>query len=553
MWAMMLARKHAVLLVSILLAWVAAVGSGGRVAKEPFGDKTEGSGVDFVLRNGATPEKHQIETMAGGLAVLDFDNDGKLDLYFSNGAPQPKLVKPDASWHNRLYRNLGDWRFEDVTAKAGVAGKAFYFGVAAADFDNDGYTDIFVAGMPESTLYRNLGDGTFQDVTATAGVRNRQEWPVGAGWFDYNNDGRLDLFVVNYVRWDPATEPFCGDSVNHKYRTYCHPKYYAPLPNTLFRNNGDGTFTDVSEESGILAHRGKGMGIAFGDYDGDGDLDVFVANDTVPNFLFRNESGQRFTEVAMLAGVALNNDGRALSSMGADFRDIDNDGLDDLFVTALANETWPLFRNLGKGLFLDITYPTLIGASTLPLSGWSNAILDVDNDGWKDLVAAAGDVQDNTEIFSSRTSRQRSLVLLNNGGKSFSSHAFGPAGLNRGAAFGDLDNDGAIDGVVSRLDGRAVLLRNDSPVRNWIGFRLRGTAGNRDAIGASIRVKAGDLEQWNRVSTAVGYACSSSTIVHFGLGDRDRVEAAVIRWPSGRVQRLTAPQVNRVVEIVEPE
>ncbi|MDZ4800987.1 MAG: VCBS repeat-containing protein, partial [Bryobacteraceae bacterium] len=251
-----------------------------------FEDVTRSSGIAFVLRNGATGDKHQIETMAGGVAMFDYDGDGKPDLYFANGAAQPGLKKTGPEWHNRLYRNRGDFKFEDVTAKAGVEGSGFHFGVAAADFDGDGRVDLFVTGMPRSHLYRNKGDGSFEDVTERAGVMNRQQWPVAAGWFDFDGDGDLDLFVVNYVRWDPAAEPWCGDAAK-RLRTYCHPKDYAPLPNTLFRNNGDGTFTDVSKESGILAHPGKGMAVAFADYDSDGDLDVFVGNDTTPGFLFR--------------------------------------------------------------------------------------------------------------------------------------------------------------------------------------------------------------------------------------------------------------------------
>jgi hypothetical protein len=534
-----MARIH---LAGVLLSFLV---SAFAVDRKLFEDRSAGSGIDSILRHSPTPEKHQIETMNGGVALFDYDNDGRPDLYFANGARQPALTKPDPSWHNRLYRNLGGWKFEDVTAKAGLAGSGFAFGVAAGDYDNDGRTDLFVAGMPESALYRNRGDGTFEDVTRSAGVLNKQQWPVAAGWFDYNADGFPDLFVVNYVRWDPKSEPFCGDSVHGKYRTYCHPKHYDPLPNTLFRNNGDGTFTDVSVETGIAAHKGKGMGVAFADYDGDGDLDIFIANDTVPNFLFRNDRG-KFVEVGMQAGVATNDDGRALSSMGADFRDVDNDGLEDLFVTALANETFPLYRNLGKGSFIDATYPSRIGASTLPYSGWSNAILDLDNDGWKDLFSANGDVQDNTELFSSRTSRQQSIVLMNTGrGKSFQPVLTGPSSLHRGAAFGDLDGDGALDVVLTRLGETPVLLRNTNPPRNWIAFRVK-------TIGTKIRIRTAAGDQWNHFTSAVGYASSSHVPVHFGLGDTNAVEFAEIRWPSGVTRRLENPKVNSVVAVSEP-
>jgi hypothetical protein len=512
----------------------------------------------MVLRNSATPEKRLIETIAGGVAVFDYDNDGRPDLYFANGAAQANFEKTDASFHNRLYRNLGQWRFEDVTAKTGVSGSGFHFGVAAADYDNDGHVDLFVAGIPRSTLYRNRGDGTFEEVTQRAGVTNRQPWPVSAGWFDYDNDGRLDLFVVNYVNWDPATEQFCGDLVGRKYRTYCHPKHYQGLPNTLFRNNGDGTFSDVSQSTGIAKHIGKGMGVAFFDYEEDGDLDIVVTNDTVPNFLFRND-GRKFTEVGLVAGVGFNDDGRALSSMGVDARDVNNDGRDDLFVSALANETFPLYKNMGAGQFMDATYAMGIGKSTLPFSGWSNAVLDIDNDGWKDLFAANGDVNDNSEVFSSVPSKQRAMVLFNKGGSSFQAAVVGaPPALHRGAAFADFDSDGAVDVVLTRLNETPVLLRNLMK-GNWVAFQLQGGMSNRDGIGARVRIKAGDgtqrNQQWNHMTSAVGYVSSSHAPVHFGLGTADKLEEVELRWPSGAIQRLNAAEVkvNAVNRITEPK
>jgi enediyne biosynthesis protein E4 len=519
-------------------------------SSSPFEDRSAGSGITMVLKNGVTPEKHQIETMPGGAAMFDYDNDGLPDLYFANGARSPGLDRPDETWNNRLYRNRGNWTFEDVTEVSGTAGSGYTFGVAAADFDNDGHTDLFVTGMPRSFLYRNRGDGTFEDVTEPAGVTNRQQWPIAAGWFDYDRDGRLDLFVVNYVRWNPASEPFCGDSVARKYRTWCHPKYYTGLPNTLFRNEGGGRFRDVSSETGVIEHTGKGMGAAFADYDSDGDTDIFVTNDTVRNFLFRND-GSRFTEVGSEAGVAYNDDGRALSSMGVDFRDADNDGREDVFVTALANEGYPLYRNLGKGVFLDATYPSRLGAATLPLSGWSNAIVDFDNDGWKDLLAANGDVQDNTEVFSSRSSRQQNVLLLNDRKGTFRPVLFGTAALHRGAAFGDLDNDGRIDAVVTRLGQTPAVLRNNLARGNWIGFRLRGTKSNRSAIGAVVRITAGGVTQTNHVTSAVGYASSSELRVHFGTGGTAGIDQAEVRWPSGSVTKLGIMKGNRYVDVTE--
>ena len=437
-------------------------------------------------------------------------------------------------------------------AGAGVAGVGFDIGAATGDFDNDGYPDLFVAGVTGNHLYRNHGDGRFADVTAAAGVGGTGAWAVGAGWFDMDNDGDLDLFVVNYVLWDPAAEQKCGGG----FRTYCHPREYAPQPNALYRNNGNGTFSDVSQASGIAAHPGKGMGLAFGDADGDGLLDVFVTNDTEPNFLFHNDGQGRFREIGGPAGVAFNDDGRALSAMGADFRDWDNDGRDDLFLTALTNETFPLFRNLGAGRFADRTYASLVGRATLPYSGWSAGIFDFDNDGSKDLFAACSDVQDNTEEFSGRASRQRNLLLRNKSDGTFDVQALGASAMHRGAAFGDVDGDGRIDAVVTRIGATPLLLRNilktaDRP--HWLALRLRGTRSNRDGIGAMVKITtAAGRVQWNRVTSAVGYASASQLPVHFGLG-RERVVTAVeIRWPAGGVQKLTGPAVDRYVDVVEP-
>ena len=418
-----------------------------------------------------------------------------------------------------------------------MGGAGYNIGVAAGDYDNDGYADLFVTSVNGNTLFHNRGNGTFEDVTRAAGLESH-DWAVAAAWVDYDNDGRLDLFVVNYVKWDPAVELFCGDAARG-IRTYCHPRFYEPLPNRLYHNNGDGTFSDVADVSGIAAHRGKGMGVAIADYDHDGWMDVFVANDTVPNFLFHNERNGRFRESALQAGVGLNDDGKALSSMGVDFRDLDNDGWEDLVITALASETFPVFRNLSHGLFSDVTYPSHVGAITMPVSGWSMGIFDFDNDGWKDVFVAAGDVQDNTELFSSRKSRQQNLLLLNDGHGGFRAAFAGPRALNRGVAFGDFDRDGRVDAVVTRLNEPPVLLRNIMGAGNhWIALNLIGARSNRDGIGARVAVRSGGVMQVNRVATSTGYACASESAVHFGLGRGTRADSIEIEWPSGSRQVL---------------
>ncbi len=490
----------------------------------------------MVLQNSATPERHQIETMPGGVAIFDFDNDGRPDIFFTNGATQPGLQKDGPKYWNRLYRNLGNWKFEDVTLRAGLAGEGYSMGATAGDFDNDGFVDLFVTGVNRNILYRNRGDGTFEMRTFPA-----TGWSISAGFFDYDHDGDLDLFIVNYVKWDPTKEPFCGE-LQKNIRTYCHPNYYDGLPNSLFRNDGKGNFTDVSKESGIATHIGKGMGLAFADYDNDGFLDVAVTNDTTPNFLFHNERNGTFREVGMMAGIGMNDDGRALSSMGLDFRDIDNDGKPDLFITALANETFPLYRNLGKGLFLDVTYPSKIGQATLPWSGWSTAAVDLDNDGWKDLFTANGDVNDNTEKFSSRASKQRNAVLWNGAGqggsRTFRAETLGTASLYRGAAFADLNDDGAIDVVVTRLNESPMILQNHSAGgRHWIGFRV--------PLGTQVHIRTAGGEQWNQAAAAVGYASSSDPVVHFGLGSEKMILEAEFIYPDGQSKKLQNLKVDR--------
>jgi len=515
-----------------------------------FREVAQSAGLDFVLQNNPTPRKHMIETMPGGVAAFDYNNDGLMDIFFTNGASIPSLEKDSPKFFNRLYRNDGRMRFTDVTSEAGIAGAGYSMGAAAADYNNDGHTDLFVAGVYRNILYRNQGNGKFEDVTEAAGIKS-DKWSVAAGWLDYDNDGWLDLFVVNYAHWTPDFDRYCGER-DRNLRVYCHPKYFEGLPNTLYRNRRDGTFEDVTAKAGIAAHIGRGMSVVFADYDNDGLMDIFVTNDNMPNFLFRNQGDGTFKEVALEAGVALTNNGLPVASMGADFRDYDNDGLPDLNITALAGETFPLFKNLGKGLFQDATHQSRLATLTTTRSGWSNGFFDFNNDGWKDLFTANSDVNDLIDLFQSTHYKQPNSLLASLRDGTFqdvsAEAGFTLSRAHRGSAFADFDNDGRIDIVVSALGEPAELWQNISPdVNHWLILRLIGTRSNRDGIGAVIRL--GD--QWNHVTTAVGYASSSSPAVHFGTGKLEKIEQLEIRWPSGIVQVLQNVATNQVLEVHE--
>lgn len=528
-----------------------------------FEDIAAKSGLHFITQNSATPNKNQIETMVAGVALLDYDGDGYLDIYLVNGAAIPSLQKESSAYWNRLFHNNHDGTFTDVTERAGLAGAGYGMGVAVGDYDNDGRPDLFLANVTGNQLFHNNGDGTFTDVTAKAGLvgaqmNGKKMWSVSAGWFDYNNDGRLDLFVVNYCVWEVNKDPYC--TLKNGVRAYCHPKLYAPLHNTLYRNNGDGTFTDVSQETGIAAHMGKGMSVSFADYDGDGFLDAFVANDTTPAFLFHNLGGKKFAEVGVAAGVAYAPDGTALSGMGSEFRDINNDGRPDIWYTAVEHETFPLLINSGHGDFDDLTQASGLQATT-NMSGWGNGIYDFDNDGWKDLFVARANVVDNiNELFPDRKYPEPNSVFRNLGNGKFAdaSATGGPdfqlEAAHRGVAFGDLDNDGRIDAVVTVLGGPVKLLHNISDTGNhWILLKLVGMRSNRMGIGAQIHITTEDgRSQWNVVTTAVGYASSSDSRVHFGLGKNTHIKDMEIRWPSGIKQTLHDRAVDRILTVEEP-
>src|SRR5882724_6821744 len=449
-----------------------------------FENRQPRCGMNFVLNNSATENKSLVEVTLGGVAVFDFDNDGYLDVFFTNGARIPALLKDSPAFHNRLYRNNHDGTFTDVTERAGVAGAGYSMGAAAADYDNDGWMDLYVTGFNRNILYHNNGDGTFTDVTERARVggvtaSGKKMWSVAAAWLDYDNDGFLDLFVDSYVDWSFSDPRLCGEPGK---RLSCSPAFYQGQPSILYRNNGDGTFTDVSDSTCIGKLAGKGMGVAVADYDGDGFIDIFVGNDNERNFLFRNLKGKSFQEVGVETSVAFTEDGVPVSSMGVDFQDLDGDGRPDIIVTALEGETFPLFFNDGNGFFTAATYQAGIGFSSRRMSGWGVGAYDFDNDGATDLFAANSHSDENIGFFRNYSYRQPNVLFRNTGHRTFRDvsagcgPAFQHAAAHRGAAFGDLNNDGQVDAVVSVIGETAEVLYNTSPGRNhWILIQAIGT------------------------------------------------------------------------------
>jgi enediyne biosynthesis protein E4 len=546
--------------LALILAVAAAAGGAGTQIQ--FEDIAGKAGLNFTLRNGATGEFHQPELMLGGVAVLDYNNDGCMDIFLTNGAAMPSLKKTGPEYSNRLFRNNCDGTFTDVTEKAGVAGEGYSMGVAVGDYDNDGYPDIFVAGVNHNILYHNRGNGTFEDVTEKAHLGGVDPhfgklWSVAAAWVDVDNDGWLDLVVSNYVQWDPKVEPTCG---TREKPGYCHPNAYHDTPTQLFRNNHDGTFTDITDSSGLGAHLGKGMSVAVADYDGDGLMDIFVANDSVPNFLFHNLGHGKFEEVGMLAGVALDDNGRPVASMGTDFREFDGDSRPGLIFTAMLNDTFPVFRNTGGSpVFEDVTARTGMALATRTLTGWGIGLYDFDNDGFKDIFTANAHFPRLEQLGDAEASLPNS-VFRNLGDGRFADVSktagadFQAVGQHRGAAFADFDNDGRVDVVVTNVNGPARLFHNVSTgTGHWLALKLVGKSSNRDGIGAKVAVTLpNDRKLYNHCTTSVGYASSSEPLVRFGLGEQAAARLVQIRWPSGRVQELKDVRGDQVVTVREP-
>ena len=529
--------------------------------KLSFANRLPSSGIDFKELNGASPRKLQIETMTGGVAMFDSNGDGLLDLYFVNGAALPGLEKNDPKFWNRLYRNNGDGTFRDVTEASGVRGAFYGMGVAAADYDNDGHQDLLVTGANGFQLFRNKGDGTFVDATEAAGLRRTHPklangFSVAAGWFDYDNDGLLDLIVINYLQWTVDTDVSC---TSKGIRAYCSPNSYAGTANLLFHNNGDGTFTDVTEQSGLLKHVGKGMGVAFADYDGDGFVDIFVANDSYRNFLFHNNGDGTFTETGILSGIAYNGTGKSVAGMGVDFRDLDNDGLPDAFLTAMHGDSFPLFHNEGKGFFEDRSSTAHVAAATSRLTAWGAGAYDFDNDGWKDLFTANAAILDNSEEVDHLPYRMANTLLWNNRDGSFQDVSASLGGqwqqpaAHRGAAFGDLNNDGRIDIVTNCLNGPPELWMNTTaPAGHWLLIALPGRRSNRDGLGTRIRVTTPSGTQTNQATTSVGYGSSSDKRVHFGLGPHRTATVVEVIWTSGTHQVLHNVAADQILALHEP-
>jgi len=534
-----------------------------------FVDVAASAGINFVHCNAATSEKYLIETMGAGCGWIDYDQDGLLDLYLVNGAAT-RLYTPKQPLRSALYRNNGDGTFTDVTAKAGVGAEGLFgMGVAVGDYDNDGFPDLYVLGWGRCILYHNNGNGTFTDVTVGAGVANAGKWGSSAAWFDYDNDGRLDLVVANYVDWSPDNNVWCGE---HKpgYRGYCHPDVYHGQTPTLYHNNGDGTFTDASKSSGVGAKPGNGLGLVTFDYDDDGWQDIFIANDSMENFLFHNNRDGTFKEVGYLSGVAVSGDGKTEAGMGTDAADATGNGRLDLIVTHLDFELARFYRNLGEGAFDDATFPAKLGYATFHLSGFGTRFMDYDNDGARDLFIANGHILDNIELVHAGTHYAEPKLMFRSTGRGLFENVSDRLGsdftlpkVSRGVAVGDYDNNGRLDILVNNNGEAPQLLRNvltaagagdgasRSDSSHWLEILLIGTKSNRDGVGARVKLTAGNLVQYDQRKGGMSYQSAQDPRLHFGLGSRNMVEAIEIRWPSGMITKIDKVAADQIITVKE--
>ena len=523
-----------------------------------FTDIRQSAGITFVQDSTQTEEKYYLETMGTGVAFLDYDQDGLMDIYFVQSAATDAYT-PSHPLRSALYHNNGDGTFTDVTEKAGLAGEGHYGqGAAVGDFDNDGYPDLYVTGYGRAILYHNNGNGTFTDVTAKAGVADEGQWSTSAGWFDYDKDGYLDLVVANYLNWNPKNNIWCGEK-KPGYRSYCNPNNYKGQTTKLYRNNHDGTFADVSMKSGVGVPESKGMGLVLADFNGDGWPDIAIANDTWPNFLFQNNHDGTFTDVSLISGLAASEDGRYEAGMGIDAADIEGDGLLDVYITHLDFELNRLYHNNGDATFTDATYSSGIGNKAMLLSGVAAKFIDYDNDGWPDIVQANGAMVDNVSLYHSLVSYKEPLLMFHNLGKGHfekSSDALGPdfnrPMAARGLATADFFNNGAVGIAVNCRGDAPELLRNDGSTANhWVEVLLIGTKSNRDGIGAVLKLTAGDMVRVDQAKGGTSYMSASDPRIHFGLGKHAKIDSLAITWPSGQVDHLTAVPIDSVIAVKE--
>ena len=557
-------RSVSVAPLLLAIATNAQVKDSSQAASPPgkFVDVTSSLGLEFKHAAPHTSKKYLLETIGSGVALFDYDNDGRLDLFVVNGAeivdPSPPGTIPQKAgpkFWNRLYHQKPDGKFEDVTEKAGLQGAGYGMGVAVGDYDNDGFDDLFITGYAGNHLYHNNGDGTFTDVTEKAGVAG-SGWSTSASWVDLDGDGLLDLIVLRYLQWD-FSDIWCGEK-KEGYRSFCHPDEFQPIPPLVYHNDGNGHFTEITKQAG-LAKPGKALGIAIADFNGDGHIDVIIANDSIPEFLYQNKGDGTFEEVGLFAGAAVDGDGHAYAGMGVDFADYDNDGLPDIVISDLAYQKYSLYHNNGDGTFTYSSDSTGLGSMTFLHSGWGIRFLDYDNDGWKDLLVGQAHVMDNIEVNYPQLHYREPMLLARNTGRGFvdvSDHSgviFHEPWASRGMAVGDIDNDGRLDVVVLENNGPLHILHNQTDTQNhWLTLNLVGHKSNRDAIGAAVKIITAHGEQYATVSTCGSYLSANDKRVHFGLGLQNVVTEIEIRWPSGIRQTLHDVKADQILRVDEP-